>query len=121
MDYTEEQRSGHEPSRAPAPLHFAPTSVYHGVPGYYGALKPAQERVLEQFEQLIAERGLPVDAAKHPDEHKTTFLLRFLRARKFSLANAYKMLKNDVDWRLEVASRSCASRHPSRSSAARAR
>jgi len=102
MDFTEGQRLGHEPSRAPAPLHFAPTSVYYGVPGYYGALKPAQERVLEQFEQLIAERGLPVDAAKHPDEHKTTFLLRFLRARKFSLANAYKMLKNDVDWRLEV-------------------
>ena len=101
MEFTEAQRSGHEPSRASAPLPFAPGSVYAGVPGFWGGLTTAQERVLEQFQELIRRRGLPIDAAKHPDEHEVTFLLRFLRARKFKAINAYKMLKANVEWRLE--------------------
>ena len=82
-------------------LQFAPESVYSAVPGFYGSLTPAQTRVLAELKTHVRDRNLDICTAKHPREHVDTFLLRFLRARKFNLTKAFQMLKDDVEWRKE--------------------
>ncbi|KAG6906973.1 hypothetical protein DXG01_011170 [Tephrocybe rancida] len=69
-------------------------SSYKPLPGRLGNLSPEKEEALAKFkEELIAE-GIFV-----PERMDDAFLLRFLRARKFDLVEAWKMLKEAEEWR----------------------
>ncbi|KAJ9085268.1 cytosolic factor, phosphatidylinositol/phosphatidylcholine transfer protein [Entomophthora muscae] len=64
--------------------------------GRVGSLTSEQEEVLADIKVKLREAGL-LNEKRH-DDH---FLLRFLRARKFNLENAFTMLKNFEEWRVE--------------------
>lgn len=64
--------------------------------GRVGTLTADQEKVLEEFKVKLREANL-----FHEVRHTDYFLLRFLRARKFSIEDAFLMLKNFEEWRKE--------------------
>ena len=73
--------------------------------GYLGHLNPSQNAVLETFSAIFAPKpGSPslFDKA-YPDAsgwQRASVLLRFLRARKFSIPDAEKMLRANIEYRL---------------------
>jgi hypothetical protein len=46
--------------------------------------------------------NLDVDVSRGISEHEDALLLRFLRARKFVVSDAFAMLEADVSWRVHV-------------------
>lgn len=64
--------------------------------GRLGYLTPEQTSILDQFKIILGAQGA-YDETKH-DDHS---LLRFLRARKFSLNDAVKMWLEKEKWALE--------------------
>ncbi|KAI0244085.1 cytosolic factor, phosphatidylinositol/phosphatidylcholine transfer protein [Massospora cicadina] len=64
--------------------------------GRVGSLTAEQAQALSDVKVRLQEANLFNE--KRHDDH---FLLRFLRARKFNLDNAYTMLKNFEEWRKE--------------------
>lgn len=65
--------------------------------GRVGTLTPEQETILSQFKTKLQETGY-----WNEERHDDHMLLRFLRARKFVLEDAYTMIKNYEDWRKEI-------------------
>lgn len=53
---------------------------------------------MNELKQLIVEENLNFDYDEEDDFLK---LLRFLRARKFNVKNAFKMIECDLKWREE--------------------
>ena len=78
---------------APAP---AITTV-EILPGRVGNLSPEQQHALDEFKELIKAEGIFV-----PERHDDHYVLRFLRARKFHIANTHKMFVDCENWRKEL-------------------
>jgi len=67
-------------------------------PGYYGFLSNDQQKALDDLKHELKETFKDENIAKRYDDVR---LVRFLRARKFDLPNALKMVKDDIEWRKE--------------------
>ncbi|KIY67983.1 hypothetical protein CYLTODRAFT_352156 [Cylindrobasidium torrendii FP15055 ss-10] len=65
-------------------------------PGTLGNLTDAQKNALKELKEQIQKEGWFVE-----DRMNDAMLLRFLRARKFNVANTKKMLKEAEEWRKE--------------------
>ncbi|CAG8480784.1 3500_t:CDS:1 [Ambispora leptoticha] len=64
--------------------------------GHIGSLSPQQEEILEKFREELKAEGVFVEK-----RHDDACLLRFLRARKFDLVKAKKMIIDSENWRKE--------------------
>lgn len=65
-------------------------------------MSAGQIQALEQFKELCKEKGYWIPAnVDEPASHDDETLLRYLRARKFVPAEAYKQFKDTEDWRSE--------------------
>lgn len=64
--------------------------------GRVGSLTPEQAQALSEVKVRLQQAEL-----FNEERHDDHFLLRFLRARKFNLDNAFVMLKNFEEWRKE--------------------
>ncbi|KAK3952447.1 CRAL-TRIO domain-containing protein [Pseudoneurospora amorphoporcata] len=65
--------------------------------GHLGHLKPEEQEALERFKTYLAEKGYykPGPLASHDDQT----LLRYLRARRWNVVDAFKQFKETEDWR----------------------
>lgn len=70
--------------------------------GYVGTLTPPQAAALSALRQRVLAAKLNIDPHRClPAESQNHFLLRFLRARQFSVDKAWDMLSADIAWREE--------------------
>ncbi|KAK4199175.1 putative SEC14 cytosolic factor [Triangularia verruculosa] len=67
--------------------------------GHLGHLTAEQENALQDFKAVLEERGLYKHASGEDASHEDWTLLRFLRARKWVVEDAYKQFKDTEDWR----------------------
>ncbi|KAF9135686.1 cytosolic factor, phosphatidylinositol/phosphatidylcholine transfer protein [Mortierella sp. 14UC] len=67
------------------------------LPGRVGNLTAEQQHALDEFKDLIKAEGFFV-----PERHDDHYVLRFLRARKFSIPNTHKMFVDCENWRKEL-------------------
>lgn len=67
------------------------------LPGRVGNLTPEQQHTLDEFKDLIKAEGVFV-----PERHDDHYVLRFLRARKFSIPATHKMFVDCENWRKEL-------------------
>ncbi|KAJ6444978.1 phosphatidylinositol transporter [Purpureocillium lavendulum] len=65
--------------------------------GHLGYLSPHEEDALHKFKEVLEERG--VYKPGPPASHDDPTLLRFLRARRWVVEEAYKQFKDTEDWR----------------------
>ncbi|EGO59634.1 hypothetical protein NEUTE1DRAFT_145598 [Neurospora tetrasperma FGSC 2508] len=65
--------------------------------GHLGHLKPEEQEALKSFKTNLAEKGYykPGPPASHDDQT----LLRYLRARRWNVVDAFKQFKETEDWR----------------------
>ncbi len=82
----------------PQCLPYHPNSELVNKAGYYPNISPQQLRAVNELSALIERDNLPF---YYDDEDQFLKLLRFLRARKFHVGNAYKMIFEDMRWRSE--------------------
>ncbi|KAG0375386.1 MAG: CRAL-TRIO domain-containing protein [Linnemannia gamsii] len=76
----------------------APTTTTIDIlPGRVGNLTAEQQHTLDEFKDLIKAEGIFV-----PERHDDHYVLRFLRARKFSIPNTHKMFVDCENWRKEL-------------------
>lgn len=81
-----------------AAITLSPTNPEYAYPrGHLGHLSEREERALAEFKKVLEERGIlkPGPPASHDDP----LLLRFLRARRWVVEDAYTQLKETEDWR----------------------
>jgi len=78
---------------------YHPMSPYTQMSGYVGTMTGVEETGLSALKGEIRRTGLQLDIAKHPLVAEDSFLLRFLRARKFNALQAYEMIRSDIEWR----------------------
>ncbi|KAK9246652.1 CRAL-TRIO domain-containing protein [Lipomyces tetrasporus] len=64
--------------------------------GQLGHLTPDEEEALKNFKALCVEKGL-----YEPSNHDDALLLRFLRARRFHIQDAFTQFKETEEWRIE--------------------
>ncbi|KAI9847239.1 MAG: hypothetical protein M1838_000975 [Thelocarpon superellum] len=71
--------------------------------GHLGNLTPQEQSTLDEFKQVCREQSLyrEADPPGKPS-HDDATLLRFLRARKFHVQDAFQQFKDTVEWRQEV-------------------
>lgn len=85
------------------PAHRVQSAVEEfGYPqGHLGHLNPEQETAFRNFKLMCAEHGYykPGNGADVEASHDDALLLRFLRARRFVVADAYKQFSETEDWR----------------------
>ncbi|UNI16832.1 hypothetical protein JDV02_003230 [Purpureocillium takamizusanense] len=65
--------------------------------GHLGYLSPHEEDALQQFKVVLEDRG--VYKPGPPASHDDPTLLRFLRARRWVVEDAYRQFKDTEDWR----------------------
>ncbi|KAM0191928.1 hypothetical protein ACHAPA_006786 [Fusarium lateritium] len=65
--------------------------------GHFGHLTPKQEEAFVQFKKVLEERGLV--KAGPPPSHDDPLILRYLRARRWVVEDAYQQFKETEDWR----------------------
>lgn len=65
--------------------------------GHLGHLTEEEEKALVGFKAYLQEKGLYQPGP--PPSHDDPTLLRFLRARKWSVADAYTQFKDTEEWR----------------------
>ncbi|KAG0276885.1 cytosolic factor, phosphatidylinositol/phosphatidylcholine transfer protein [Linnemannia exigua] len=75
----------------------APNTDIDILPGRVGNLTAEQQHTLDEFKDLIKAEGIFV-----PERHDDHYVLRFLRARKFSIPNTHKMFVDCENWRKEL-------------------
>lgn len=76
-------------------------ALEYGYPcGHLGHLTADEETAFEKFKVHLQEQGLykPGPPASHDD----ATLLRYLRARRWSVEDAYKQFKETEDWRKNI-------------------
>lgn len=78
---------------------YHPQSELRNLPGYYPNISAEQLKAANSLKALLVQEGIDVDYNDGEDEFLK--LLRFLRARKFHVQNAFKMLSEDHKWRLQ--------------------
>lgn len=68
---------------------------------HYNHLSEAQSQKLQEFKQLAQQHGYfhPKSSDRPRASHDDETLLRYLRARKFVPADAFKQFKDTEDWR----------------------
>ncbi|VBB84776.1 Putative SEC14 cytosolic factor [Podospora comata] len=67
--------------------------------GHFGHLTAEQEKALQDFKIFLGEKGLYTHAPGEKPSHEDWTLLRFLRARRWIVEDAYKQFKDTEDWR----------------------
>lgn len=77
-------------------LPYHPNSELRERSGYYPNISREQLKAASDLIALIEKEGLNFNS---DDEHEFLKLLRFLRARKFNVEHAMKMVREDVEWR----------------------
>lgn len=82
----------------PKCLSYHPSSELINKSGYYPNINSQQLQAASDLIELIESEGLLFN---HDEEDEFLKLLRFLRARKFNVKNAFAMIKEDVRWRHE--------------------
>ncbi|KAK3338041.1 CRAL-TRIO domain-containing protein [Neurospora tetraspora] len=65
--------------------------------GHLGHLKPEEQEALESFKTYLAEKGYYKPGP--PASHDEQTLLRYLRARRWNVVDAFKQFKETEDWR----------------------
>jgi hypothetical protein len=80
----------------PSCLPYHPQSELNGKAGYYPNISQEQLKAANELIALIERAELEFN---HDGEDEFLKLLRFLRARKFNVSLAYKMVEEDVRWR----------------------
>jgi hypothetical protein len=65
--------------------------------GHLGHLTEGEENQLKSFKVLLEEKGLYKSGP--PPSHDDQTLLRYLRARKWVVNDAYQQFKDTEDWR----------------------
>lgn len=80
----------------PQCLPYHPQSELRERPGYYPNISPEQLKAANELIFLIEKEELYFN---HDEENEFLKLLRFLRARKFNVAQAFAMIKEDIHWR----------------------
>ncbi|KKY35862.1 putative sec14 cytosolic factor [Diaporthe ampelina] len=79
----------------------AKAALENGYPhGHLGHLTDEEESALKGFKAYLQEKGLYQPGP--PPSHDDPTLLRFLRARKWSVADAYSQLKDTEEWRKAI-------------------
>ncbi|KAL3420018.1 CRAL/TRIO domain-containing protein [Phlyctema vagabunda] len=84
------------------PAHRVQSAVIeYGYPqGHLGHLTPEEEAAFKNFKVLCAEKGYYTPANDDRIEsHDDATLLRFLRARRFIVLDAFKQFQETEDWR----------------------
>jgi len=82
----------------PVCLPYHPASELNNRPGYYPNITPEQLEAASSLSALIEQANLRFNYGREDEFLK---LLRFLRARKFNVQLAFKMIQEDVKWRSE--------------------
>lgn len=82
----------------PECLPYHPASELKNRPGYYPNITPEQLEAASNLSALIEQSNLRFHYGR---ENEFLKLLRFLRARKFNVQLAFKMVHEDVKWRSE--------------------
>ncbi|KAA8571284.1 hypothetical protein EYC84_000609 [Monilinia fructicola] len=87
------------------PAHRVQSAVVeYGFPqGHLGHLSTEEEAALNNFKLLCTEKGLykPGNGSDEPASHEDATLLRFLRARRFVVADAIQQFSATEEWRKE--------------------
>ena len=78
---------------------YHPQSELKNLPGYYPNISGEQLNAVNALKNLLEQEGINIDY--NDGEEEFLKLLRFLRARKFNVQNAFKMLSEDHKWRLQ--------------------
>eukprot|EP01039_Chlorochromonas_danica_P007280 gene7280-8056_t len=79
-------------------LPYHPNSELKTRKGYYPNISPEQLSAASQLIELIEKEGLAFNV---DEEDEFLKVLRFLRARKFHVNHAMKMVRDDVHWRAQ--------------------
>jgi len=77
---------------------YHPNSELNSQPGFYPNISADQLLAVNELIHSIESENLNFNS---DDENEFLKLLRFLRARKFNVKNAFKMVENDIKWRAE--------------------
>lgn len=76
-------------------------ALENGYPhGHLGHLTEEEENALKGFKAYLQEKGLYQPGP--PPSHDDPTLLRFLRARKWSIADAHTQFKDTEEWRKAI-------------------
>ncbi|KIN00216.1 hypothetical protein OIDMADRAFT_125307 [Oidiodendron maius Zn] len=90
------------PSTA-GPAHRVQSAVeVYGYPrGHLGHLTPEEEEALNNFKALCQENGYysPGNGDSEPPSHDDATMLRYLRARRFVVQDAWKQFHSTENWR----------------------
>ncbi|CAK7214574.1 hypothetical protein SBRCBS47491_002190 [Sporothrix bragantina] len=81
----------------------AAAAVEYGYPhGHVGYLSESEATAFAEFKSFLAEKGAYTPATDStPASHDDPTLLRFLRARRWIVADAYQQFKDTEDWRAD--------------------
>ncbi|OAA66861.1 cellular retinaldehyde-binding/triple function protein [Niveomyces insectorum RCEF 264] len=83
---------------SPKQQNAAAATVEYGYPrGHLGHLNEAESEAFAEFKAYLTEKGLYQPGP--PPSHDDPTLLRFLRARRWVVEEAYKQFKDTEDWR----------------------
>jgi hypothetical protein len=77
-------------------LPYHPLSELKDREGYYPNISSEQLKATNELMRRIEEESLEFN---HDEEDEFLKMLRFLRARKFDVAQSFNMIKEDVKWR----------------------
>lgn len=81
-------------------LSYHPQSELLSRSGYYPNLTPSQLQAASDLYTLLYNDNL-IEKFNYDEENEYLKILRFLRARKYSVQLSYEMIKEDIKWRLE--------------------
>ncbi|KAJ0115741.1 sec14 cytosolic factor [Diaporthe amygdali] len=88
-------------SNASRASHASKAALENGYPhGHLGHLTPDEEAALKGFKAYLEEKKLYQHGP--PPSHDDPTLLRFLRARKWSVPDAYGQFKDTEEWRKAI-------------------
>ncbi|EON98857.1 putative sec14 cytosolic factor protein [Phaeoacremonium minimum UCRPA7] len=89
----------HSATSGPATKVQSAAGVEFGYPhGHLGHLNPDEEEAFKNFKAYLEEQGAYKPGP--PPSHDDQTLLRFLRARRWIVQDAYKQFKETEDWRI---------------------